>query len=135
MKLIRIPENKYYDYRINAMFKCYKWDPMFYDSNTLSKHVLILTKQENEEVIKLTESLDKETRLAEEYLNNHTNVAKKLFLPKKILEQTHNMKNYNSSQNIRLMRYDFHPSIDNNWVVTEVNSDVPRRICRKLFIA
>lgn len=125
MKLIKIPKNKYYDYRLEAMFECYKWDPQFYDSNTLSKYVLVLTKDENDEVIKLTESLDKETRLAEEYLNKNIKIAKKLSLPKKILEQIPNMQTYDKTQNIRLMRYDFHPSQGGNWVVTEVNSDVP----------
>lgn len=125
MKLVKIPENKYYNYRINAMFDCYKWDPQFYDSNTLAKCVLVLTQEENAELISLTEALDKETRLAEEYLNKNIKIAKKLALPKKILEQIPNMQNYDKSQNIRLMRYDFHPSIDGNWVVTEVNSDVP----------
>ena len=125
MKLVKIPENKYYDYRIKAMFDCYKWDPQFCDSNTLSKYVLLLTKAENDEIIKLTESLDIETRLAEEYLNKNIKTAKKLLLPKKILEQIPNMQTYDKTQNIRLMRYDFHPSIDGNWVVTEVNSDCP----------
>lgn len=125
MKLIKIPEDKYYEYRINAMFDCYKWDPMFCDNNTLSKHVLVLTKEENEEIIRLLQALDKETRLAEEYLNKHTKIAKKLALPKKIVEQIPNMQNYDSSKNIRLMRYDFHPDINGKWVVTEVNSDVP----------
>ena len=123
MKLVKIPENKYYDYRIKAMFDCYKWDPQFCDSNTLSKYVLVLTKAENDEIIKFTESLDIETRLAEEYLNKNIKIAKKLLLPKKILEQIPNMQTYDKTQNIRLMRYDFHPSIDGNWVVTEVNSD------------
>jgi len=36
-----------------------------------------------------------------------------------------NMQTYDKNQNIRLMRYDFHPSVDGRWVVTEVNSDVP----------
>lgn len=125
MKLVKIPEEKYYNYRLDAMFNCYKWDPQFYDSNTLAKYVLVLTKEENEEVIKLTESLDKETRLAEEYLNKNIKITKKLSLPKEIIQQIPNMQNYNSQNNIRLMRYDFHPSIDGNWVVTEVNSDVP----------
>lgn len=83
MKLVKIPEDKYYDYRIKAMFECYKWDPQFCDSNTLAKYVLVLTKEENEEIVKLTEKLDKETRLAEEYLNKHIKIAKKLLLPKK----------------------------------------------------
>ena len=125
MKLIKIPEDKYYDYKIKAMFDCYKWDPQFCDNNTLSRYVLVLTKKENEEIISLTEKLDKETRLAEEYLNKNIKIAKKLALPRKVLEQIPNMQNYDKTQNIRLMRYDFHLSIDNNWVVTEVNSDCP----------
>ena len=125
MKLVKIPEDKYYNYRLQAMFDCYKWDPQFYDSNTLAKYVLILTKEENDEVIRLTEKLDTETRLAEEYLNKNIKIAKKLALPKKILEQIPNMQTYDKTQNIRLMRYDFHPSINSSWVVTEVNSDVP----------
>ena len=125
MKLIRIPEDKYYDYRLQAMFDCYKWDPQFCDSNTLLKYVLVLNKEENDEIIKMTESLDKETRMAEEYLNKNIKTAKKLALPKKILKQIPNMQKYDKTKNIRLMRYDFHPSIDGRWVVTEVNSDVP----------
>lgn len=125
MKLIKISEDKYYAYKLQAMFDCYKWDPQFCDNNTLSKHVLILTKQENEEIIKLTESIDKETRLAEEYLNTNKKIAKKLALPRKIIQQIPHMQNYDKTKNIRLMRYDFHPSSNNNWVVTEVNSDCP----------
>lgn len=125
MKLIKIPDSKYYSYRLNAMFECYKWDPMFYDSNTLAKYVLVLTEDENKELIKLTEDLDKETRLAEEYLNKNKNLSKKLSLPKQVRNQINNMQNYNKDNNIRLMRYDFHPNIDGDWLVTEVNSDVP----------
>ena len=84
MKLIKIPEDKYYDYRIQAMFECYKWDPQFCDNNTLSKYVLVLTKKENEELIKLTENLDIETKMAEEYLNKNIRIARKL-------ELVHNM--------------------------------------------
>ena len=43
MKLIKIQEDKYYEYRLQAMFNCYKWDPQFCDSNTLARHVLVLS--------------------------------------------------------------------------------------------
>lgn len=125
MKLVKIPEDKYYDYRLQAMFDCYKWDPQFCDNNTLAKYVLVLTKEENDEVIELTKKLDKETRVAEEYINKNIKIAKKLALPKKILTQIPSMQSYDNTKNIRLMRYDFHPDIDGKWVVTEVNSDVP----------
>ena len=35
------------------------------------------------------------------------------------------MKNYDSKKHIRLMRYDFHPTRDQGWMISEVNSDVP----------
>ena len=125
MKLVKIPDDKYYEYRLNAMFNCYKWDPEFCDNNTLAKYVLVLTKEEGREVAKLTEDLDKETIKAEEFLNKHSNISKKLALPKKILEQIPNMQDYDNTKNIRLTRYDFHPDVNDKWVVTEVNSDVP----------
>ena len=125
MKLIKIPDDRYYDYRLQAMFDCYKWDPQFEDSNTLARHVLVLSQAENEEIIKFTENLDKETRLAEEFLNKNIKISKKLMLPKKIIEKISDMEEYDKANNIRLMRYDFHPNMDNGWTVTEVNSDVP----------
>jgi glutathionylspermidine synthase len=127
MKLVKIPENKYEEYRLNAMFDCYKWDPQFYDSNTVAKYALVLTQKENKELIKLTEDIDKETRLAEEYINQNLNhkIANELKLPKKIYNLLCDMKDYNPDKNIRLNRYDFHPDVNGKWVVTEVNSDVP----------
>ena len=125
MRLVRIPEDDYYEYRLQAMFDCYKWDPQFCDNNTLAKYILVLTEKEYNEIIEFTKELDKETRLAEEYLNKNIKIAKKLGLPKKILKQIPNMKNYDNTKNIRLMRYDFHPDVNGKWVVTEVNSDVP----------
>ena len=125
MKLVKIPENEYSKYRKSAMFECYKWDPEFYDNNTLAKYVLVLSKEEDEEVKRLTESLDKETIEAEEFLNKNKKIAKKLDLPWQILQKIPSMKSYDKTKNVRLMRYDFHPSTDGKWVVTEVNSDVP----------
>ena len=125
MKLVSIPKNKYEDYRINLMFDCYKWDPQFSDNNTIAKHVLVLTKKEHEEVKRLTESLDKETIASEEFLNQNLKLAKPLALPKKIYNELKSMTNYEPEKHVRLMRYDFHPTIDGTWAISEVNSDVP----------
>jgi len=125
MKLVSIPKEKYDDYRLDLIFDCYKWDPQFLDNNTVAKHVLVITEKEHEELIKLTEKVDLETRNAEKFLNNNFKIAKPLALPKKIYKELKNMKNYDESKHVRLMRYDFHPTIDNKWAVSEVNSDVP----------
>ena len=61
MRLVPIPEDKYDEYRLGAIFDCYKWDPQFKDNNTVAKYALVLTKEEYEELVFLTESMDKET--------------------------------------------------------------------------
>ena len=125
MKLVAIPDNKYDDYRLDVMFDCYKWDPQFLDNNTIAKYALVISKEEHEELQRLTESIDKETIKAEEFLNNNLQITKPLALPKKISKELKRMKNYDPNKHIRLMRYDFHPTIDGKWAVSEVNSDVP----------
>ena len=125
MKLISIPKNKYEEYRLNAIFDCYKWDPQFLDNNTLAKYVLVLKESEYKKLATLTEQLDVETIKAEEFLNQNLKLSKKLELPKKIYNELKKMKNYDSKKHIRLMRYDFHPTLDQGWMISEVNSDVP----------
>ena len=107
------------------MFDCYKWAPQFLDHNTISKYALVLSSEEYQQLKELTESLDKETRAAEEFLNTHLELTKPLKLSSKLTKEISSMKNYNPNKHIRLMRYDFHPTIDGNWAVSEVNSDVP----------
>ena len=84
MRLVSIPDENYEEYRLSLMFQCYKWDPQFLDSNTIAKYALVITKEEHEELKRLTEELDKETRAAEEFLNQHQEFLKPLALPKKV---------------------------------------------------
>ena len=125
MRLISIPTDQYEEYRLALMFDCYKWDPQFLDNNTIAKHALVLTKQEHKELQRLTESLDQETRNAEEFLNQHLELTKPLALPKSVSKEIKKMKNYEPDRHIRLMRYDFHPITNGKWAISEVNSDVP----------
>ena len=125
MRLVSIPSDKFYEYRINAIFDCYKWDPQFLDNGTLAKYILVITEEEYKEVLNLTEQLDLETRNAEVFLNNNLNLIKPLALSKKLSRELKKMSNYDESKNVRLMRYDFHLTTSGKWAVSEVNSDVP----------
>lgn len=125
MRLVSIPTDQYDEYRLTLMFDCYKWDPQFLDNNTIAKHALVLTKEEHMELQRLTESLDQETRKAEEFLNQHLELTKPLALPKSVSKEIKKMKNYEPDRHIRLMRYDFHPTTNGKWAISEVNSDVP----------
>ena len=125
MRLESIPKEKYNDYKLDVMFDCYKWDPQFLDNNTIAKYALVLTEEEHKELENLTEKIDKETIEAEEFINKNLKIAKPLALPKKITNELKRMKNYDPEKHIRLMRYDFHPTKEDKWAVSEVNSDVP----------
>ncbi len=125
MKLVPIPNDKYEEYRLSLMFDCYKWDPQFLDHNTIAKYALVLSVEEHKELVKLTEQIDRETRAAEEFLNNNLKLSKPLELSGKIAKEIKKMSNYDPDRHIRLMRYDFHPTVEGKWAVSEVNSDVP----------
>jgi len=125
MKLMLIPECEYDNYRLNAIFNGYKWDPQFLDNSTIAKHALVITQEEHKELEALTEKLDTETVRAEDLINANLRLAKKLDLPRKIQKELKKMKNYRADKHIRLMRYDFHPTEEGGWAISEVNSDVP----------
>ncbi len=125
MRLVPIPKEQYEDYRLTLMFDCYKWDPQFLDHNTVARYALVITEKEHEELVKLTEQIDKETIAAEQFLNKHLELTGPLALPKSVKKEISQMSNYEPDQHIRLMRYDFHPTVEGKWAVSEVNSDVP----------
>lgn len=125
MRLVPIPKEQYEDYRLTLMFDCYKWDPQFLDHNTVARYALVITEKEHEELVRLTEQIGKETIAAEEFLNKHLELTGPLALPKSVKKEISQMSNYQPDQHIRLMRYDFHPTVEGKWAVSEVNSDVP----------
>ncbi len=134
MKLIPIPQEKYDEYRLTLLFDCYKWDPQFLDHNTVAGYALVLTEEEHAELARLTEKLDEETRAAEEFLNGHSEYIKPLALPKSVKKEIVKMQNYEPDKHVRLMRYDFHPTAEGGWAVSEVNSDVPGGFAESSFM-
>lgn len=134
MKLVPIPQEKYDEYRLTLLFDCYKWDPQFLDHNTVAKYALVITEEEHRELAFLTEKLDAETRAAEDFLNGHSEYIKPLALPKSVKKEIVKMQNYEPDKHVRLMRYDFHPTVEGNWAISEVNSDVPGGFAESSFM-
>ena len=125
MKLVPIPEEKYEYYKQRLMFEGYKWDPQFVDNNTVAKYVLVLSEEEARTIAAYTDKLAKETMKAEQFINDNLDKAKALRLPKRLKKEIQSMTNYDPEKNIRLMRFDFHPTTDGGFAISEVNSDVP----------
>ena len=107
------------------MFEGYKWDPQYIDNNTVAKYVLVLSEEEAKNIAEYTKKLAIETKKAEEFINKNLPLARALKLPKRLRKEIESMTNYNPDNNIRLMRFDFHPIGNGEYAVSEVNSDVP----------
>lgn len=124
MELCSIPEESYFDYRYEVIFKAYKWDPQVGDSNTVAKHAVFMRRSTAEQLSQLAEQLSEETMRMEEALAQNLSIAKKLGLPIELYKALEGSLNYSRNKNVRLMRFDFHPT-EAGWMISEVNSDVP----------
>lgn len=122
--LARIPSEQYSDYRYEAIFRAYKWDPQVEDHNTVAEHVVLLDKQMAGRLEHWAEQLSAETMAMEQAMAGRTDLVKKLGFPSKIKKAIPKIDNYSREKHIRLMRFDFHPTTE-GWSVSEVNSDVP----------
>lgn len=124
IKLGTIPDKEYSDYRYNVIFHGYKWDPQVGDHNTIAKHVVLMNEDTAGQLERWAEQLSNETVLMEKALLGRLPLAKKLGLPREIYKALNQLSSYNSERHVRLMRFDFHPTMT-GWSVSEVNSDVP----------
>lgn len=125
LKLVKIPEHLYEDYKLDVIFNAYKWDPQVGDVNTVSKYVLLIT-EENAEMLKTyAEALTKETVELQKALLSNLSYTKVLGIDKKIKKSFIKHQSENHFENhVSLMRYDFHPTTK-GFMISEVNSDVP----------
>ena len=124
LKLVSISDDQYPDYRTNVIFRSYKWDPHVNDQNTIAKHILLVTPDTARQLGQWAEELSRETMRMEEALIYSLPRAKELGLSSQILKALPRLCGYKREKNIRLMRFDFHPT-ETGWAVSEVNSDVP----------
>ncbi|MFA5693175.1 MAG: hypothetical protein WC907_06110, partial [Acholeplasmataceae bacterium] len=125
MKLLSFPSQDYQDYRLKIIFDGYKWDPQFSDNNTIAPYYLVLSQKEHQLLVNYVEKLGRETEAAENFLYQNRKFLKPLKLPFKIKDALRHLKNYQPDQHLRLMRFDFHPILGDDWAISEVNSDVP----------
>lgn len=124
LSIVQIPAEHYSDYRYETIFKAYKWDPQVGDHNTISHHAIIITPEAAQELSLFAKQLSCEIINMEEALISRPDLYKTLGFSGKIKKHLGRISNYSRNENIRLMRFDFHPT-DNGWKISEVNSDVP----------
>ena len=122
--LARIPADYYSEYRYEAIFRAYKWDPQVEDHNTVADHAVLLDRATARQLEEWAEKLTDETMRMEESIKGRPELIKKLGFPRAVEKAIGRMDHYDPAKHIRLMRFDFHPTTE-GWAVSEVNSDVP----------
>ena len=110
--LARIPGERYSDYRYEAIFRAYKWDPQVEDHNTVAEHVVLLDSQTARQLEQWAEQLSAETMEIEQAMMERSDLVKKLGLPSKVKKAIPRMGSYSPERHVRLMRFDFHPTTD-----------------------
>lgn len=124
LTLLPIPEAHYADYRYEAIFRGYKWDPQVEDHNTVAKQALLIDRKTAGLLESLAEKLAAETVQIEETLLLHQEPAKRLGFPRAVSKALAGISSYEPGKHVRLMRFDFHPTRE-GWAISELNSDVP----------
>lgn len=120
----RIPRESYSDYRYDAIFAAYKWDPQVEDHNTVAEHVALMDEATACQLEEWAEQLAAETVRMEAAMLERRELAKKLGFPPAVYRALDRLKGYDPGRHVRLMRFDFHPTTT-GWAISEVNSDVP----------
>jgi glutathionylspermidine synthase len=123
VKLIPIPKDKYPGFRRQVIFSCSKWDPQVGDVNTIADQVAVISAETGKQLCQWAEQLAAETLELEMELTKRPDLYQVLGLPRPV-QKALIAGQYNPDQNIRLMRFDFHPTKEGR-AVSEVNSDVP----------
>jgi glutathionylspermidine synthase len=120
-----LPFDAWLSLQRRAIFDFCKWDIQSEDHSVLAPFPLLLECETASYLNRTAEALAREALAAESEILRSPNLIERLGLPlalKNIL-QAH-AGNMGSKQDVRVMRFDFHPT-PAGWRISEVNADVP----------
>jgi len=123
IKLGTIPGDDFYDYRVDVMFDCYKWDLQSNEQGTISDKVILLSEEDNEFLKSSAINLFNETVKIEEAVKLNPELAIEMGISENMAIELSNC-DYCPEKHIRYMRFDFHPT-KTGWMISEVNGDTP----------
>ncbi len=126
-RLHPIPPRHFAEHRRRVIFSAFKWDPQVGDTCTVAEHVVVLRRETAHRLHRLAESLADETVMVEEALRSRPELHNGLGLPAPLVGALRDAgcSVGRGRRHVRVMRFDFHPTTAGEWVVSEVNSDVP----------
>jgi len=119
-----IPAQNYPEYRTAVMFDGYKWDLQANEQSTISDKVVLLAESDAEFLAQSAVQLYNETIQMEHTLKNNPDLCLQMGISAEMADALCNCT-YDPNNHIRFMRFDFHPTTNGAWCISEVNSDVP----------
>lgn len=125
VKLVPMDPAKYASYKREVIFACHKWDPQIGDTNSISDHAVLLNSQTAQNLSAWAEALYAETLLCEKELLKRPELWRALGMPKQLRKALLKTEGQSPQNSIPLMRFDFHPTANDEWALSEVNRDVP----------
>ena len=100
LRLVLIPLEQYAEYRYEVIFKAYKWDPQVKDSNTVSRHAVLISPETAQELYTLSERLSIEVMDMEEALLARPDLHKAMGFSGKLKKSLRTMTVYNRDKTI-----------------------------------
>jgi len=120
-----LPCTDWLELQKRAIFDVGKWDIQCEDHSVLAPFPLLLEPATAESLNKTAEELAKEATEAQREMLSRPELLNRLGLPRAIQRLLQKRApNGNPTQEVRVMRFDFHPTTD-GWRISEVNADVP----------
>lgn len=108
-----------------AIFDFCKWDIHCDDHYVLAPYPLLMQRETAAYLNLTAEALSREALLAEEEILQRPDLLSILGFPTQLRKALRKAGTATAAaQDIRVMRFDFHPTLD-GWRISEVNSDVP----------
>ncbi|MCL2364470.1 MAG: glutathionylspermidine synthase family protein [Defluviitaleaceae bacterium] len=137
-QIATIPEAAFYNYRLGVIFDGYKWDLQAGEQSTIGPHVVLLERDTLDFLAESAVALYHETVAMEQALRTQPELRQRMGISDALTDALRGC-NYDPAAHLRLMRFDFHPTVAQiqsvtdgdrlknslDWRVSEVNSDVP----------
>jgi len=120
-----LPAEQWQAVRMEAIFRCCKWDVQSGDQCALARFPLLIDRDTFRQLSGWAESLSAEVLAAEQELLSRRELLAKLGMPRRVVKALCDGRQHGACAVApRVMRFDFHLTTD-GWRISEVNSDVP----------
>jgi glutathionylspermidine synthase len=116
-----ITPDQFSDFLRKLRFQYHKWDTFACGALRVVPESIVLTRQQHELIVSMTERLASILRGIEDRVKHDAKALRRIGIPPKVAE----LIGIEAESPMQLARYDFFPTPEGGWAVSEFNEDVP----------